>query len=164
MSARLSRNDLKAHEAGSLIVTISGRGNISLLEAPELRFPPDFEVYDVKSTTNADKSTGGISGSRVFEYPFIPRSHGDFTIGPVTYSYYYVNAGKYVSVSSEALDLRVEKGSVQSQDAQTVQTPSADRKDVKNLGEDIRFIVLDKPDYSFSRTFMVNSIGFWIAF
>lgn len=164
ISARLSRNDLKAHEAGSLIVTISGRGNISLLEAPELRFPPDFEVYDVKSTTNADKSTGGTSGSRVFEYPFIPRSHGDFTIGPVTYSYYDVNAGKYVSVSSEALDLRVEKGSVQSQDAQTVQTPSADRKDVKNLGEDIRFIVLDKPDYSFSRTFMVNSIGFWIAF
>ena len=164
ISARLSRNDLKAHEAGSLIVTISGRGNLSLLEAPELRFPPDFEVYDVKSTTNADKSTGGISGSRVFEYPFIPRSHGDFTIGPVTYSYYDVNAGKYVSVSSEALDLRVEKGSVQSQDAQTVQTPSADRKDVKNLGEDIRFIVLDKPDYSFNRTFMVNSPGFWIAF
>ena len=82
----------------------------------------------------------------------------------MTYSYYDVNAGKYVSVSSEALDLRVEKGSVQSQDAQTVQTPSADRKDVKNLGEDIRFIVLDKPDYSFNRTFMVNSPGFWIAF
>ena len=37
ISARLSRNDLKAHEAGSLIVTISGRGNLSLLEAPELR-------------------------------------------------------------------------------------------------------------------------------
>lgn len=163
MSARLSRNVLKAHEAGSLIVTISGKGNLSLLEAPELRFPPDFEVYDVKSTTNADKSTGGTTGSRVFEYPFIPRSHGEFTIGPVTYSYYDVNAGKYVTVTSDALELSVEKGAVQSQEGQVIQTPSAERKDVKNLGEDIRFIVRDLPKYSFGRAFIVNSLGFWLA-
>ena len=164
ISASLSKNELKAHEAGSLIVTVSGRGNLSLLEAPELKFPPDFEVYDVKSTTNADKSTGGTTGSRVFEYPFIPRSHGDFTIGPVMYSYYDVNAGKYVTISSDALELSVEKGSVQSQEGQAVQTPSAERKDVKNLGEDIRFIVRDLPKYSFGRTFIVNSLGFWLAF
>ena len=163
ISASLSKNELKAHEAGSLIVTVSGRGNLSLLEAPDIKFPPDFEVYDVKSTTNADKSTGGTTGSRVFEYPFIPRSHGDFTIGPVAYSYYDVNAGKYVTITSDALELKVGKGAVQSQDGQMVQTPSADRKDVKNLGEDIRFIVRDLPKYSFGRAFFVNSLGFWIA-
>ena len=34
---------------------------------------------------------------------------------------------------------------------------------MKNLGEDIRFIVRDLPEYSFSRSFFVNSVGFWIA-
>ncbi len=163
ISASLSKSELNAHEAGSLVVTVSGKGNLSLLEAPDVKFPPDFEVYDVKSTTNADKSTGGTTGSRVFEFPFIPRSHGEFTIGPVLYSYYDVNADKYVTVSTDALNLSVGKGNVQDQGGQVIQTPSSTRKDVKNLGEDIRFIVRDLPEFSFGRSFFVNSLGFWIA-
>ncbi|MBQ8837958.1 MAG: protein BatD, partial [Bacteroidales bacterium] len=46
ISAKLSKDVLKTHEAGSLIVTVSGKGNVSLLEAPKVNFPPDMEVYD----------------------------------------------------------------------------------------------------------------------
>lgn len=48
ISARLSKDGLKTHEATSLIVTVSGRGNVSLLEAPKIDFPADMEVYDTK--------------------------------------------------------------------------------------------------------------------
>ncbi len=92
ISARLTTDNLKTHDAASLIITVSGRGNVALLEEPKVNFPPDFEVYDTKTTENTDKSNGGTSGSKSFEYPFIPRSHGDFTIDPVEYSYYDVNA------------------------------------------------------------------------
>ena len=83
ISAVMSSDSLSAHEAASLTVTISGKGNVSLLEAPKVSFPPDFEVYDTKSSENTSKSSGGTSGSKTYEFPFIPRSHGDFTVGPV---------------------------------------------------------------------------------
>ena len=101
ISARLTTDNLKTHDAASLIITVSGRGNVALLEEPKVNFPPDFEIYDTKTTENTDKSNGGTSGSKSFEYPFIPRSHGDFTIDPVEYSYYDVNAGKYVTLRTE---------------------------------------------------------------
>ena len=48
ISAALSKDSLKTHDAASLIVTIKGEGNVSLLEAPKVSFPPDMEVYDTK--------------------------------------------------------------------------------------------------------------------
>ncbi|MGM9737973.1 MAG: BatD family protein [Candidatus Cryptobacteroides sp.] len=164
ISARLSKDQLKTHEATSLIVTLSGRGNVSLLEAPKISFPPDLEVYDTKVTENVDKSTGGTTGSKVFEYPFIPRSHGDFTIGPVNYSYYDVNAGKYVTVSAGTIDFNVEKGA--SSGSASIDSPvvaAPDRKGVRNLGEDIRFISGDAPEYAFKKVFLVDRWYFWMA-
>lgn len=162
ISARLSKDGLKTHEATSLIVTVSGRGNVSLLEAPKIDFPADMEVYDTKISENTDKSSGGTSGSKTFEYPFIPRSHGEFTIGPVHYSYYDVNAGKYVTVSTEPITFNVEKGSAASQTVSSgVVMP--DRKGVRNLGEDIRFIRTRVPSYEFKTHFFVQSLGYWIC-
>ena len=57
MKASLTRDSLKTHDAASLVVTISGSGNIALLEAPKVAFPPDFEVYDVKSTEKGGTKT-----------------------------------------------------------------------------------------------------------
>lgn len=162
ISAKLSKDHLKTHEASSVIVTVSGTGNVSLLDAPEIEFAPDLEVYDTKVTSNTDKS--GTSGSKVFEYPFIPRSHGDFTIGPVTYSYYDVNDGKYVTVSAGTIEFNVEKGNAA--DASNAGVPvnmAPDRKDVKNLGEDIRFITRDMDKFSFKKVFLVDSWWFWIS-
>ena len=155
MSASLSTDSLRTHDAASLKVTVTGKGNISLLEAPKISFPPDFEVYDVKSSDSA--------GGRTFEYPFIPRSHGEFTVGPVEYSYYDVSAGKYVTLRSEAMPLRVSKGAetAPAQGGGTlVVNPS--RKDVRDLGSDIRFIATRKPPFTKAGYFFVGSGLFWL--
>ena len=46
VSATVSKDSIKTHEAASRIVTVSGKGNVALLEAPKVSFPPDMEVYD----------------------------------------------------------------------------------------------------------------------
>lgn len=163
INASLSKDSLKTHEATSLIVTIAGKGNVSLLEAPKLSFPPDIEAYDTKSTENVDKSTGGISGSKTFEYPLIPRSHGDFTIGPIEYSYYDVNAGKYVTLKTGPLYLKVKKGADE-KNAPSLSSPSSPsiRKGVKNLGEDIRFIVTRRPSLPSGVKFFTGSLLFYL--
>ena len=162
ISARLTTDNLKTHDAASLIITVSGRGNVALLEEPKVNFPPDFEVYDTKTTENTDKSNGGTSGSKSFEYPFIPRSHGDFTIDPVEYSYYDVNSGKYVTLKTEPLHIKVAKG--KGGDSAPVATVNSgvERKDVKSLADDIRFIFTGKPGLSGSGSFFVGSVFFWI--
>ena len=163
ISASLSKDQLKMHEATSLTVTVSGRGNVSLLEAPKVNFPADMDVYDTKTTENTDKTTGGTSGSKVFEYPFIPRSHGEFTIAPIEYSYYDVNAGKYETISTGPITFNVEKGDVAETQASTSQMVMPDRKGVKNLGEDIRFIRTRQPSYKFRTVFFVDSLWYWVT-
>ena len=154
MTASLSRDSLRTHDAASLKVTVTGKGNISLLEAPKINFPPDFEVYDVKSSETA--------GSKTFEYPFIPRSHGEFTLGPVEYSYYDVAAGKFVTLRSQEMPITVSRSTeaaAASGAGQLVQAPA--RKDVKDLGSDIRFISTRTPKFGRAGEFFVGSAAFW---
>ena len=176
LSAKLSRDSLKTHDAASLLVTVSGKGNIALVEAPKINFPPDFEVYDVKTSVNTDKS--GTSGSKTFEYPFIPRSPGDFVIGPVQYSYYDVRQRRYETASAPALPLQVQRSASATAPADGGgSTLVVDRKGVKNLGEDIRFIRTKttlKPGGSFVvysmpwclslLLLLLAGLGFWLGF
>ena len=161
VTAKLSKDALKTHDAASLIVTVTGKGNVSLVEAPKIDFPPDFEAYDVKTTSGTDRS--GTSGSKTFEYPFIPRSPGEFTLPPVRFSYYDVKNRRYATASTDSLKLSVERGaagaSQPSQDG--AGTLKVDRKGVKNLGEDIRFIKT-KTSLSEEKGFFVGKPAYWI--
>ena len=157
MSAGLTRDSLQTHDAASLKVTVTGKGNLSLLSAPDIVFPPDFEVYDVKTTDTRD--------SRIFEYPFIPRSSGEFTIGPVEYSYYDIAKGSYVTLRSPEMPIKVSRSPgdavAPAGSGQLIQ-PS-NRKDVKDLGSDIRFISTGAPKLSRTGSFFVASPGFLAA-
>ena len=153
ISARLSKDVIKTHEAASLIVTVSGKGNVSLLEAPKVAFPPDMEVYDTKISDKIDK--GGLTGSKIYEFPFIPRSSGDFVIEPIKYTYYDVNAKKYVTLQTQPLNIVVEKGN--EADSSPMVMSGITRKDVKNLGSDIRFINIKMPKFTSKGDFFVAS-------
>ena len=158
ISAKVSKDSLKTHEAASLVVTVSGRGNVSLLEAPKVSFPPVMEVYDTKVSDRIDK--GGLSGSKVYEYPFIPRSYGDFVIEPVRYSYYDVSRKQYVTLETPPIPLTVERGN--DVDAVAVTPGGAVPKDVRNLGSDIRFINTKAPDLTPKGDYFMGSLLFWI--
>ncbi len=159
ISAKLTKDAIKTHDAASLVVTVSGHGNVSLVEAPKVKFPSDFEVYDTKTTQNTDKS--GTSGSKSFEYPFIPRSHGKFTIEPIEYTYYDISSKKYVTLHTAPIDIDVAKGSAQDESRGTFAS-SVDRNDVKDLGNDIRFIVTKMPSFSSEGKFFLGSVWYWV--
>ena len=159
VSADVSKDSIKTHEAASLVVTVTGRGNVALLEAPKVSFPPDMEVYDTKVTSNI--APGGMSGTRKYEYPFIPRSHGDFVIEPIKYSYYDVNQKKYVTLETQPITLTVLKGNETGSSASVV-IPGSSQKDVKDLDSDIRYINVKDPLLVAKGHFLVGSGLFWI--
>ena len=103
---------------------------------------------------------GGLSGSKYYDFPFIPRSHGDFVIEPITYSYYDVNQGKYVTLTTDPIPVSVARGNETDAGGIVIAGPS--QKDVKTLGSDIRFINIKSPDLVSKGQFMVGSGLFWI--
>lgn len=157
METALSKSSLKTNEAASIVVTIKGRGNISMLEPPKVVLPPDFEMYDMKSSDKA--GSDALSGTRTFEFPFIPRSHGDFTIEPVEYSYYDISKGRYITLTSEPISVSVEKGEEIA--GSGVAVPGVNRQDVKNIAEDIRFISTGAPSLRKAGSFFAGSPLFW---
>lgn len=158
VTAKLSKEGIKSNEAAALIVTISGNGNLSMLEAPKVNFPPDFEVYDLKSTDKT--SASGTSGSKSFEFPFIPRSHGDFVIPSIEYSYYDNAHGKYVTTSTGDIPVTVEKGEEVSGGG--VVMPGSNRQGVRSLSEDIRYIALGDGHLKKKGAFFAGSLLFYL--
>lgn len=158
ISAKLSKDTLKTHEAASLLVTVSGKGNVSLLETPKLSFPPDMEVYDTKTSEKTDK--GGMNGSKYYEFPFIPRSYGDFEIPAIQYSYYDIDSGKYRTLETEPISYHVLKGAETDNTGGQVYT-GVSQKDVKDLNSDIHFINTKAGKFRKKGEFYLGSAGFW---
>ena len=157
ISASVNRDSLQAHDAASLSVTITGSGNLSLLEAPKVSFPSDFEVYDVKVNDSGS--------SKNFEYPFIPRSHGEFTIPAIEYSYYDINAGKYVTVSTDPIVIKVARGSNSGSETAGSLNQVGNgviRKDVRDLGSDIRYIATKTQHFAKKGSFLAGSPLFFV--
>ena len=158
VSAKMSKEGIKSNEAASLVVTISGTGNLSMLEAPKVDFPPDFEVYDLKSTDKTAAS--GTSGSKTFEYPFIPRSHGDFVIPSIEYTYYDNAHGKYVTTSTGDIPVSVGKGEEIAGGG--VAVAGSNRQSVRSLSEDIRYIALGDGNLRKKDRFFAGSPLFFV--
>jgi tetratricopeptide (TPR) repeat protein len=157
IDAQLSRDSLAAHEAVSLIFKVSGRGNISLLETPQMTFPLDMEAYDPK--VSGQVAANGIYGVKTYEYPLIPRSAGEFEIGPVKYTYYDVDQHRYVTLDAGTLTLKVARGNDYDEDAVVVSGTS--RRNVETKGSDIRYIALKSDGFAEKGAFFVDSAQFW---
>ena len=108
-ASRIDKTEMKSNDAFTITYTVSGKGNIDLLDIPRPVFPPDFEVYDPKITTNSKNNSYGISGTKTAEYVVIPRVSGDFTINPMEFSYFDPSKGKYAALMSDGYELHVER-------------------------------------------------------
>ncbi len=138
MTAEIDKTELKANDAFNLKVTIKGKGNIGLLEAPKIVFPPDFEVYDPKVSKKSKNTANGISGSKTYEYLIIPRNEGDYTIPSFGFYYFNPQSERYESSVSPDFKIHVTKGDGIVFNGAT--SSGVNRDDVKYLGKDIRYI------------------------
>lgn len=108
-TSKIDKTEMKSNDAFTVTYTVSGKGNIELLDIPRPVFPPDFEVYDPKITTNTKNNSYGLSGTKKAEYVVIPRVSGEFTLNPTEFSYFDPSKNKYVTLESETYELKVER-------------------------------------------------------
>lgn len=137
-SATMDTDEVDANEAITLTVTVSGSGNVELVNPPAPVFPPDFEVYDPKITSSVEAGTQGMSGTKKAEYLIIPRRAGDFNIPPIEFSYFNPTKGQYVTQSSSPMSIKVNKGTGGEYNEGGVYANN--QESIKYLGSDIRHI------------------------
>ncbi|MDR3268808.1 MAG: BatD family protein [Tannerella sp.] len=164
MKTSINANQVKANEAVTVTIALSGNGNIKLAKNPEVNFPNDFEVYDPKVDTKIKTTTAGSSGSKTIEYMAIPRFAGDFEIPAITFSYFDPKEGKYKTLGSDAYKLHVEKGSGGEGASSPVVSNFSNQENVRFLGQDIRYIKVSGIHFVSNKDILFGSLTYILLY
>ena len=138
-TSSIDKTEMKSNDAFTVTYSVSGNGNIELLEMPKPVFPHDFEVYDPKITTNTKNNSYGISGTKKVEYIVIPRVSGDFTIKGAEFSYFDPNKNSYVTLNSDQYEIHVERSANEGNSGIIY---SGGQEAIKVVGSDINHIMM----------------------
>jgi hypothetical protein len=162
MTSSISSTTLKANDAVTIKLILSGSGNIKLVKNPEIVFPADFDIFDPKVEVNTRVSSAGVTGSKTIEYYAIPRYAGNFTIPKAQFSYFDLKTRTYKTLSTEEYHLQVEPGEGGGGNSPTV-VNSSNKEDIRYLGQDIRHIKTGS--FSFhKKDFFFGSLTYWLAY
>ncbi len=110
INAKMDKLELTTDDVTNLTLTISGSGNLKLIEAPKLTLPNGLSSYD---PTVIDTITGRstiISGSKILTYAITPNTPGDYDIPAIEFSYFNPETKTYVTEHTASFKIHVKPG------------------------------------------------------
>ncbi|MEP0546670.1 MAG: BatD family protein [Rhodothermales bacterium] len=107
LAVESDRDQVEAGEPVRVTATLSGRGNLATLEAPDWEAPAGLEQYPPRASEQIDRRGEQLRGRKAFTYTLVPRYGGAVTLPPVTWTYFDPEAGAYRTLRSDSLRLRV---------------------------------------------------------
>lgn len=110
LNAGVDKKNITTDDAGNLKITISGAGNIQMINAPKIAWPKGIDGYEPKVTEDIDKYSVPMQGTKEFVYPFTVSKKGKYTLPSVSFSYFEPVTGRYNTATSPALMLDVSPG------------------------------------------------------
>lgn len=131
-------------------ITLSGTGNTKLITAPQVTFPKDFDTFDAKTNDKTKVTPNGMTGDVTFDYTFVPRNVGKYTIPATSFVYYDTEAKTYRTLSIPAFTIDVKKGDKSRSDVD---------KQLALLQSDIR--ALHKLPSASIKTFIASILPKW---
>lgn len=161
LSSTISATQVKANDAVTIKVVISGSGNMKMIKNPEIKFPDGFEPYDPKVNNNFKTTTSGVSGTKTIEYMFIPRHAGNFEVPSAEFTYFDLQERAYKTLRTPAYQLEVLKGEGGDN---TVVGTYVSKEDVKQLAKDIRFIETKPINLSKESEPVFGTLTAWILY
>ena len=110
VTAELISPQPRTNDIGTLRITVTGTGNLKLIKAPIILFPKDFDSYPAKVTDNVQITPEGVTGNMQFDYNFVPKRVGNYTIPPVQLVYFDPNQKRYATAQTSPIALKIFKG------------------------------------------------------
>lgn len=156
----ISAQKVRANDAITIKLDISGTGNLKLIKNPEIKFPKDIETYDPQVKNDFRLTENGLSGTKTIEYMFIPRYPGKFTIPPIEFSYYDTRTNSYKSVSSPSYELDVDKDP---NAGKNVSTSYSSQRELE-IDQDIRYIKTGNYSFKDPKDFFAGSLTYWLCY
>ncbi|MES1224548.1 MAG: BatD family protein, partial [Bacteroidota bacterium] len=114
ISAMIPKASIAAGETTVLQVTLKGQGNLTLINAPQVKWPEDAEGYEPTVKESLDRTIAPITGSKMFEYSFIAKKQGTLIIPPVEFSYFDPAANAYKTIYTDTLEADISKATKKS--------------------------------------------------
>lgn len=163
MTSEISSDNMKANEAVTIKVNITGTGNIKLIKNPEVTFPNDFDIFDPKIDLNTQNTASGVTGTKSIEYMAIPRFGGDFEVPTISFSYFDPKAGTYKTLSSGPYKLYVEPGEGGDATAPVVSNFS-NKESVRYLGQDIRYLKVKGINFTSDNDIFFGTFMYYLCY
>lgn len=165
MTPSISSTELNTNEPITLKLDISGSGNMKLIKTPDVKWPEGFESYDPKVSNSYQTTDSGMSGTKSIEYMAIPREPGDYTLPPVTLTYYDSEAGAYKTLTTPSYQLHINRG----QQRKDTEVSDYSQEDIKQLATDVRYIHTNdlpalEPNSAMPPAIQVGSFGWWLCY
>ena len=140
------------NEPITLMVKIEGRGNVTAIEEPKVKWPEPIEMYESKGRVKT--GSGGVS-EKVFEFLLIPRVAGKMEIPELEFGFFDPEKNEYVTKSTKKAELNVlpdASGSVVGVRTKSKQSAAInpDQQGKTITSEDIRYL---KPSFEDVRRF-----------
>ncbi|HXV98569.1 MAG TPA: BatD family protein, partial [Anaerolineae bacterium] len=139
ISAGVSENEGKVNEPVTLIVEIKGAGNIEALVEPALPELPNWRAFESQAQSTVEVQGDTVYGTRRFERLIVPGQPGDYTIPPISFSYYDPQTDQYRTISTQPIPVIVQPG--ESEDLPPpIVAAGSEKQQVSLLAGDIRHI------------------------
>jgi hypothetical protein len=136
-----SKTVLKSGESLDLTVSVAGKGNLKLFTLPKPIVPNALEMYDPVHNEQVNTPLSGMSGKIADKYTIIPQYKGEYPIKPLQFSYFDLNSGKYKTISSSEIIVKVLDGPVAAAPVASNNTGVTKNKVVAN--EQFQYIKLE---------------------
>ncbi|HET9570102.1 MAG TPA: BatD family protein [Bacteroidales bacterium] len=160
MTSSISSQKVKANEAVTIRIKISGNGNLKMIPTPELTFPADFDPYDPKVDNAFKNTTSGVSGTKTIEYLVIPRFPGTFEIPATSISFYDLATRQYKRLTTQPYTIEVGKGDG---NVTNISGKFSNQEQLRLLGSDIRYLKTNIKLQKQPRLFFATT-AFWLAY
>ena len=127
ISASLNKTEVRANEAVTLTITVSGNGNLHHIESKDLGidFPSDCDITYPKVKQHISAKGNLVSGSKTFQFTLIPRSEGEYYIPSAVFTYYddEIQANKAVTTQDFRIEVKPGRTAPQQNDSQNDNKP-----------------------------------------
>ncbi|MCB0520872.1 MAG: protein BatD [Lewinellaceae bacterium] len=131
--ASVNRNMVTTDDAVSVMMLITGTGDVKRVQPPPLLLSDSFEIYAPKIIEEQMiENQGIITGKKVVEYLILPKFAGEYTINP-SFTYFDPTVSQYLSISAGKYPIKVRQGTDK-------HTSNREELKLKGKSNDIQFI------------------------
>lgn len=107
LTAKADRSEVMQGEPITWTIEISGRGNVSAIEAPEFPEIPGCRGFDAGSDVNRAQKNDVVGGKKTVSRVLIPEAAGSIELPEIGWTYFDPQKKRYISETAPALKVTV---------------------------------------------------------